>query len=224
VQAVESTVSARVLSFFVLGLLGLATLRAAPPRTLIFFGDSLTAGHGLDDPATEAYPALIAKKIAAAGLDWRVVNAGVSGETTAGGLRRVEWILRQPVDVFFLALGANDGLRGIEPAVSRTNLQGIIDRVHAKDPAAQIVLAGMEMPPNMGADYTRAFAAIYPALAKKNHLVLVPFLLEGVGGHPDLNQPDGIHPTPAGHAVIAATVWPVLEPLLHAGPRAQPPR
>ena len=208
----------RVLGFLILGLLGFAPAHAAPARTLIFFGDSLTAGYGLDDPATEAYPALIARKIAAAGLDWRVVNAGLSGETTAGGRRRVDWILRQPVDLFFLALGGNDGLRGIEPAVSRANLQAIIDRVRAKYPAADIVLAGMEMPPNMGADYTRAFAAMYPSLADANHLTLVPFLLAGVGGHPDLNQPDGIHPTPEGHVVVANTVWAALEPLLKANP------
>jgi acyl-CoA thioesterase-1 len=197
----------RVLGFLILGLLGFVPAHAAPARTLIFFGDSLTAGYGLDDPATEAYPALIARKIAAAGLDWRVVNAGLSGETTAGGRRRVDWILRQPVDLFFLALGGNDGLRGIEPAVSRANLQAIIDRVRAKYPAA-----------NMGADYMRAFAAMYPSLADANHLTLVPFLLEGVGGHPDLNQPDGIHPTPEGHVVVANTVWAALEPLLKANP------
>lgn len=192
-------------------------LRAADtpaPRTLLFFGDSLTAGLGLDDPDEDAYPALIRKKIAAENLPWRVVNAGLSGETTAGGRRRVDWILRQPVDIFVLALGGNDGLRGIEPAVSQENLQAIIDRVRAKYPAAKILLAGMQMPPSMGEDYARAFAAMYPALADKNKLPLVPFLLEGVGGHADLNQADGIHPTPAGHAIVAETVWKKLRPLL----------
>jgi len=191
------------------------SLRADEPRTVVFFGDSLTAGYGLDDPATEAYPALIQEKITAEKLPWRVVNAGLSGETSAGGLRRVDWILRQPADVFVLALGANDGLRGIDPAVSTVNLQGIVDRVRAKYPAAKIVLVGMQMPPNFGEEYTRAFAAMYPALAAKNHLVLVPFLLEGVGGHSELNQPDGIHPTAQGAAVAAQNVWKVLEPLLH---------
>ncbi len=207
--------SARFTLVFVFGLvLAAVAVRAETTHTVVFFGDSLTAGYGLDDPASEAYPALIQEKITAAKLPWRVVNAGLSGETTAGGLRRVEWILRQPADLFVLALGANDGLRGIEPAVSTANLQGIIDRVRTAYPAAKIVLAGMQMPPNFGEDYTRAFAAMYPALAAKNRLPLVPFLLEGVGGRSDLNQPDGIHPTAEGAAVAAGNVWKVLEPLL----------
>jgi acyl-CoA thioesterase-1 len=189
-------------------------LRAAEPRTVVFFGDSLTAGYGLDDPASEAYPALIQQKIDAARLPWRVVNAGLSGETTSGGLRRVEWILRQPAGVFVVALGANDGLRGIEPAVSRANLHGIIDRVRARYPAATIVLAGMRMPPTMGEDYAREFATIYADIAREEHLTFVPFLLAGVGDEPVFNQPDGIHPTARGHALVAATVWPVLQPLL----------
>jgi acyl-CoA thioesterase-1 len=200
--------------FFICLSLGAVFASAAATRTLVFFGDSLTAGYGLDDPAKEAYPALIQEKISAANLPWRVVNAGLSGETTAGGLRRVDWILRQPVDIFVLALGGNDGLRGIEPAVSETNLQGIIDRVRAKNPQVKIVLAGMMMPDVMGADYARAFGAMYPALAEKNHVTLVPFFLKGVGGVPAMNQPDGIHPTPAGHAVIAETMWEAIRPLL----------
>ncbi len=183
-------------------------------RVVVFFGDSLTAGYGLDDPASQAYPALIQQKLTAAGLRWRVVNAGLSGETTSGGARRVDWILRQPIDIFLLALGANDGLRGIDVSVSRTNLQRIIDRVREKNPSAQIVLAGMMMPPTLGADYTREFAAIYPALAEKNRATLIPFLLERVGGVAALNQGDQIHPNPAGHAVIAETVWSQLQPLL----------
>lgn len=193
-----------------------ASAMAAPKiaPTIVFFGDSLTAGYGLDDPASEAYPALIGKMITDAGLPGRVVNAGLSGETTAGGLRRVDWILRQPIDVFVLALGGNDGLRGIEPAVTRANLQGIIDKVRAKYPAAKIVLAGMQMPPAMGPDYAREFGAIYPDLAAKNHLPLIPFLLAGVGGRPELNQPDHIHPTAAGAVIVANNVWQVLRPLL----------
>jgi acyl-CoA thioesterase-1 len=189
-------------------------LRAADLKTVVFFGDSLTAGHGLDDPANDAYPALIQQKIEAAGLKWRVVNAGLSGETSAAGLRRVDWILRQPIDLFVLALGANDGLRGIDPAVMRANLQGIIDKVRAKYPAATILLAGMMLPPSMGEDYARSFRDVFPALAEKNHLPFLPFLLDGVGGVAALNQGDGIHPTPRGHAVIAETVWRVLKPLL----------
>ena len=186
----------------------------AAPRNLVFFGDSLTAGYGLEEPASEAFPALIQKHIEAARLPWRVINAGLSGETSSGGLRRVEWVLRQPVDAFVLALGANDGLRGIEPAVTRANLQRIIDRLREKNPAVKIVLAGMQMPPNLGPDYTRDFAAIFPALAEKNRTAFVPFLLEGVGGHPELNQPDGIHPTADGHAIVADNLWKILRPLL----------
>ena len=198
--------------------LGAAAPAADAPRTLVFFGDSLTAGYGLDDPATESFPALIQARIDAARLPWRTVNAGLSGETTAGGLRRVEWILRQPVALFVLALGGNDGLRGLEPAVTAANLQAIIDRVHARSPDARIVLAGLQLPPTMGEDYTRAFAALYPALAARNRLVLVPFLLEGVGGRAELNQPDGIHPNAEGAARVAATLWQTLQPLLGPAP------
>lgn len=204
----------RFLGLFVSCVLACSAFAADAPRTIVFFGDSLTAGYGLDDPETEAYPAHIQQKIDEAHLPWRVVNAGLSGETSAGGLRRVDWILRQPLDIFVLALGANDGLRGIEPAVTTTNLQAIIDRVHARYPAARIVLAGMQMPPTMGDAYTRDFSAMFPALAKKNHLPFIPFLLADVGGHADLNQPDGIHPTAAGAAKVADTVWLTLRPLL----------
>ena len=201
----------------------LAPLHAVQTRNIVFFGDSLTAGYGLESPSTDAYPALLQKKIdaVAAGradsensVRWHVVNAGLSGETTAGGSRRVDWVLRQPVDIFVLALGGNDGLRGIDPAVSQKNLQSIIDRVQDRYPAAKIVLAGMMMPASMGENYARSFAAMYPALAAKNHLTLIPFLLKGVGGLADLNQADLIHPTPAGHAVIAETIWPAIRPLL----------
>jgi acyl-CoA thioesterase-1 len=189
-------------------------LRAAATKTIVFFGDSLTAGLGLDDPMSEAYPALIQKKISAAHLPYRVVNAGLSGETSAGGLRRIDWILRQPIDVFVLALGANDGLRGIEPSVTRANLQGILDKVRAKAPSARLVVAGMMMPLSMGEDYAREFRAVFPEIAEKNHAAFIPFLLENVGGIDRLNQPDRIHPNPAGHAIVAENVWNVLHPLL----------
>ena len=210
---------ARLVGALVLFLTAVCLIRPAgaadaPPRTIVFFGDSLTFGYGLDDPEAEAYPALIQQKIEAAHLPYRVVNAGLSGETSAGGLRRVDWILRQPIDVFVLALGANDGLRGIAPAVTAENLAGIVARVRAKYPAAQIVLAGMLMPPSMGPEYARDFAAIYPSLAQKAHLTLIPFLLEGVAGRDELNQADRIHPTAAGHVIVAATVWKSLQPLL----------
>jgi len=186
----------------------------APSRTIIFFGDSLTAGYGLADPATEAYPARIQAKISAAQLDWRVVNAGLSGETTSGGLRRIDWTLRTPCDVFVLALGANDGLRGISPAVARSNLEQIILRVRTKNPAAKIVIAGLQMPPELGPDFAREFSEVFPAVAKKTGATLIPFLLEGVGGSAELNQDDRIHPNPAGHAAVAETVWKILRPLL----------
>ena len=188
----------------------------------MFFGDSLTAGYGLDDPAAEAYPALIGQKIAAARLPWRIVNAGLSGETTAGGLRRIDWVLRRPADIFVLALGGNDGLRGVPTEETSANLKAIIARVRARQPAARIVIAGMQMPANMGADYARAFAAVFPAVAHGTDAILIPFLLDGVGGRPELNQADGIHPTAAGHVIVAGTVWGVLRPLLELAAGGRP--
>ena len=187
---------------------------AEPARTIIFFGDSLTAGYGLADPTAEAFPALIQAKINAARLGWRVINAGLSGETTSGGLRRIDWTLRAPVDVFVLALGANDGLRGISPALTRANLEQIITRVRTKNPQTKIVLAGLQLPPEMGPDYTREFGEIFPALAQKTNATLLPFVLDRVGGSVELNQDDRIHPNAAGHAVIAETAWRFLRPLL----------
>lgn len=193
---------------------GAAESNASGLRTIVFFGDSLTAGLGLADPDTQSYPAQVQRKIDAEHLPWRVVNAGLSGETSAGGLRRIDWILRQKLDVFVLELGANDGLRGTPPEVTRANLQAIIERVRSSCPAARIVLAGMRMPQNMGPEYAEAFRAIYPALAKSNNIALIPFLLDGVAGRPELNQYDGVHPTPAGAAIIADEVWKSIAPLL----------
>jgi acyl-CoA thioesterase-1 len=187
---------------------------AAEPKTILIFGDSLTAGLGLDDPSTQAYPALLQKKIAAAGLPYRVVNGGLSGETTAAGLRRIDWMLRERVDVFVLALGGNDGLRGIPPPVTRANLGGILEKVRAKYPDAKLVVAGMQMPPNLGPDYLAAYRAVFPEVAKGTGATLIPFLLEGVGGVPEFNQHDGIHPTVKGHTQVAETVWRALRPLL----------
>ncbi len=205
------------LRFFalILALAGAAAARGADAtRTLVFFGDSLTAGYGLDDPTSESYPALVQQRIDESHRPWRVVNAGLSGETSSGGLRRIDWVLRQPVDVFVLALGANDGLRGLEPAVTAANLQAIVDRVRTKYPSARIVIAGMQMPPTMGDAYAREYAAVFPSLAAKNHLTLIPFLLDGVATKPELNQPDGLHPNAAGAAKVAETVWQALLPLL----------
>jgi len=181
-------------------------------RTIFILGDSLAAGAGIDQD--EAFPALLQKKIDDARLKYEIVNAGVSGDTTAGGLRRIDWLLRRKVDVLILELGGNDGLRGIPPASTRTNLQTIIDRTKTKYPDTKIVIAGMQMPPNMGAEYTSAFREIFPDIAKRNKATLIPFLLEGVGGKPDLNLPDQIHPNPEGHRIVAENVWKVLEPLL----------
>jgi acyl-CoA thioesterase-1 len=183
-------------------------------RTILFFGDSLTAGYGLDDPASEAYPALIQRKLEVEHLGWRAVNAGVSGETSAGGLRRIDWVLQQHVNLFVLALGANDGLRGIDPAVTESNLDQILRRVRTKNPQAKLVVAGMEMPPTMGNTFTQRYRAAFANVARKYDAVFLPFLLEGVAGHRDLNQTDAVHPTAAGHRVMAEHVWKTLRPLL----------
>ncbi len=185
---------------------------AAAPKTVVVLGDSIAAGYGVEP--SEAYPALLQEKITSAGLDFTVVNAGVSGDTTADGLNRINWLLRRPIDVLILELGGNDGLRGFPVSTIATNLQMTIDRVKEKYPQAKIVIAGMRMPPNLGEAYTSAYKNIFPALAKKNDAALVPFLLEGVGGRPELNQPDHVHPTAAGHRLVAENVWKVLKPVL----------
>jgi len=181
-------------------------------KVIIFFGNSLTAGYGLK--MSEAYPALIQSKIDSLGLPYSVVNAGVSGETTASGDSRVDWILESPVDVFVLELGGNDGLRGIPVGETSKNLQSIIGKVKARYPEAKIVLAGMQVPPNMGKAYSDEFSGIYPKIAEANHVYLIPFLLERVGGERNLNLPDGIHPTAEGHKIVAETVWEVLRDVL----------
>ena len=179
---------------------------------ILFVGTSLTAGYGLDP--SEAFPALIQEKLDAVGLRYRVVNAGVSGETSAGALRRLDWLLKRPVAVLVVESGANDGLRGQDPDFTRSNIQAILDRARRQAPAPRLVIAAMEALPNYGQDYRGRFRAIYPALAEKNGAVLIPFLLEGVAGVPGLNQADGIHPTAAGHARVSETVWKALRPLL----------
>jgi acyl-CoA thioesterase-1 len=189
-----------------------APAASAGAPVIMFVGTSLTAGLGVE-PA-EAWPALIQQKIDSAGFHYRVVNAGVSGETSAGALRRIDWLLRDPVAVLVLETGANDGLRGQDPDSIRGTIQAIIDRVHTAQPDARILLVGMNAMPNLGAGYVSRFQAIYPAIASANKLPLVPALLAGVGGVDSLNQPDGIHPTPAGHRRLATNVWQVLLPLL----------
>ncbi|MBA3847278.1 MAG: arylesterase [Planctomycetes bacterium] len=182
-------------------------------ETLVCLGDSLTAGFGIDE--AQAFPAKLQELITADGLDWKVVNAGVSGDTTAGGLGRINWVLKSKPTLVLVALGANDGLRGIRPAAMRANLEKICDRlVRGK---ARPLIAGMQMPANYGEDFRTAFAGVFPAVAEKKEAPLLPFLLEGVGGVAELNQADGIHPTAEGHARMAAHVYPFLRP--HLQPR-----
>lgn len=181
-------------------------------KVILFFGDSLTAGYGLDPE--EAFPSLIEQQLVQTGHKIKVVNAGLSGETSAGGLSRLDWILRQPIDVFILELGANDGLRGLPLEETRKNLQAILNKVKAKNPKAKILLTGMMVPPNMGKEYSEGFKKIYPDLAKANQAVLMPFLLEGVAGKEKLNQADGIHPNAEGHKIVAENLIKVLTKLL----------
>lgn len=181
-------------------------------KTILFFGNSLTAGYGLIP--SEAFPALIQNKIDSLSLPWKVINAGVSGETSTGGNARIDWILKQPPDIFVLELGANDGLRGIPLSQTRQSLQSIINKVKVKNPSAKLLLAGMQIPPNMGPTYTAEFKTLYAQLAKENKMTLIPFLLEGVGGEEKLNQEDGIHPTAEGHKIVAENIWKELKPLL----------
>ena len=191
-----------------------AALAGSSPKRVVFFGNSLTAGYGV---ATKRnLPSLIAQKIDSAGLNYQVVNAGVSGETTAGGLARVGTVLRQPVDVFVLELGANDVFRFVPVLEIRRNLQGIIDAVRRKNPQAKIIIAGLQIPGDFGPGYVTEFQSLFRGVATKNRAVLIPYLLEGVGGVPELNQQDGIHPTAAGYKVVASTVWSTLAPLLQA--------
>ncbi len=181
-------------------------------KTILFFGNSLTAGYGLD--TEESFPSLIQKRIDSLKLGYTTVNAGLSGETTSGGKNRLDWVLNQKVDIFVLELGANDGLRGIPLNETRNNLQQIIDAVKDKNPETEIILAGMQIPPNMGETYTKEFRTIFPDLARKNGLELIPFLLEGVAGNPELNLPDGIHPTAEGQKIVRDNIWKVLKGVL----------
>ncbi|MBT5874724.1 MAG: arylesterase [Candidatus Latescibacteria bacterium] len=181
-------------------------------KTVLFFGDSITAGFGLDPD--QAFPALIQTKVNQEGWNIHIINAGLSGETSAGGVRRIDWVLQRSIDVLVLELGGNDGLRGIDLTSTKQNLQDIMDRAREQYPDVNIILAGMQIPPNMGPEYIQAFRDIYPALADENDVTLLPFLLKDVGGIRELNQSDGIHPTPQGHAVVAETVWTTLRPVL----------
>lgn len=207
-----------------------AAASAAPARPqepgdaplIVFLGTSLTAGLGVDP--SEAYPAVVQARLDSAGLRYRVMNAGVSGETSAGALRRLDWILSRPVAVLVVETGANDGLRGQSPDSIRANLEAILDRAARATPPPRILLVGMEAMPNLGAAYVQRFRAMYPAVARARGIPLVPFLLDGVAGVDSLNQADGIHPTPAGHRIMAATVWRHLQPMLAGAGAAATPR
>ena len=191
-------------------LLSVAAGEARGEGVVVALGDSLTAGLGV--AADEAFPARLQARLRAEGYDYRVVNAGVSGDTTAGGLRRVDWALRAHPDVVIVALGANDGLRGQSPQAIRANLEEIVARLQAS--GARVLLVGMRLPPNYGAEYTKEFEAVFPAVARRAKIALMPFLLDGVAADPRLNQADGIHPTAAGQQMIADRLWPYLRPLL----------
>jgi len=184
----------------------------ASKKVILIFGDSITAGYGLEQE--QAFPALLQTKIDSVQAPWKVINGGLSGETTAAGLRRLEWTLQQPVDLLLIELGGNDALRGVSVSEMRSNLDKMIQMTKSKYPDAIIVLAGMKVPPNLGPQYGNEFEAVYAQLAKKHGITLIPFILEGVGGNENLNQADQIHPTAEGHRIIAKTVWEVIEPLL----------
>lgn len=198
----------------ILSMFFTCSLQAQDPdtKTILFFGDSITAGLGVDK--SQAFPALIQERIDSLGLNYEVINGGSSGETSAGGLRRIDWTLQRDIDIMILELGGNDGLRGIDLNSTKENLQQIIDKVKAKNPDAEVILAGMQVPPNLGQDYTKQFETIYPELAEENDLPLIPMIMDKIGGNEELMQSDGLHPTPEGHKVIADTVWEVLKPFI----------
>ncbi len=193
------------------------SLSAAPAKNLVFFGDSITAGYGLNDPATDAYPAVIQQKIDAAHLGWHVVNAGLSGETTAGGLRRVDWILRQPIDLFVLALGGNDGLRGNPLEETRRNLIAIVEA--CRKAGAKVVIAGMRIPPNYGPVYARRFEGLFAEVARQQNVSLVPFMLQGFTDDRAMFQADGMHPGAGAQPRILDNIYHRLRPLLLPRPR-----
>jgi acyl-CoA thioesterase I len=204
---------ARALFFAALAFSSVGVTEARAERVIVALGDSLTAGLGV--AADEAYPARLEARLQREGYAYRVVNAGVSGDTTAGGLRRVDWVMRAKPEIVIVALGANDGLRAQSPQAMRDNLAAIVNRLQAA--GARVLLAGMRLPPNYGAEYTKEFQAVFPDVARSARVAFMPFLLDGVAADPRLNQPDGIHPTPAGQQVIADRLWPYLRPLLKSG-------
>lgn len=183
-------------------------VEAVDKKTILFFGNSLSAGYGIEPEL--AFPGRTQTRLDSLKKDFKVINGGLSGETTAGGLSRLDWFLEEEPYLFVLELGGNDGLRGIALSETKKNLLAIVDKVQSKYPNTKIILAGMQIPPNMGQEYTDEFKAIYPAVAKEKKLTLIPFLLEGVAGNPALNLPDGIHPTEEGHRLVFETIWPFI--------------
>ncbi len=204
----------RALSFAVLFSIIVisSVLNQEGKKNIIFFGDSITAGYGI--PIEQAFTSLIQERIDKSDLNYRVINAGLSGETSAGGLNRIDWILRSKPQIFFLELGGNDGLRGLSLKETEDNLKVMINKIRTANAKADIFLCGMQIPPNLGQDYTSQFKTLYADVAKEMNVKLIPFLLEGVGGDPKLNLSDGIHPNPKGHAIVAETVWSFLELVL----------
>jgi len=200
----------RVLTVFALFLI---TSFDQEQKRIVFFGDSITAGYGIN--LESAFPALIEEKLKQAGKTYDVVNAGLSGETTAGGLQRIDWVLRSKPDIFILELGGNDGLRGLSLDETRSNLKAMIQKIRLVKADTEIILAGMQIPPNLGQAYTAEFSALFSDIAQSEGVKLIPFLLEGVGGEPELNLSDGIHPNEAGHEIVAETIWTYIKPLLN---------
>lgn len=192
------------------------TSKESSAPVILFFGNSITAGYQLD--MKDAFPAIIQHRLDSLGYSYRVINAGLSGETSAAGLNRIDWVLQTIPDIFVLELGANDGLRGLDLDETKKNLKGIIAKVREANPEVKVVLAGMEVPPNLGNDYTSKFRNMFKQIAEEEKTELIPFLLNDVAGIPELNLNDGIHPTSAGHQIVADNVWPVLKPLLEKDP------
>lgn len=195
-----------------IALIASLSVYAQEKKSILIFGDSITAGYGIEPQ--QAFPAIIQNKIDSAGLNYEVINGGLSGETSAGGLRRIDWVLQREIDVMILELGGNDGLRGIDLSSTRENLQQIIDKALAKNSDMEILIAGMQVPPNLGTEYTKDFQDLYPSLAKKNDLILIPLILDKVGGRDEYMQSDQIHPNIQGHKVVAEKIWDTLFHLL----------
>jgi acyl-CoA thioesterase-1 len=202
-----------LLSALIVSVITSINLLAQDKKTILVFGDSIAAGLGVDPE--QAFPAIIQEKIDSVGLAYEVINGGLSGETSAGGLRRISWVLQRQVDIMILELGGNDGLRGIDLSNTKDNLQRIINIAQEKNPEIQVIIAGMQVPPNLGIEYTNEFVNLYPSLAEENNLPLIPFILDKVGGYDQYMQPDQIHPNAAGHRVVAGTVWETLYPILN---------